>query len=442
MSLRRRLGRGLITVLIGVFVIHWVAADWAIRFVAEKQMANRLFDDVYSLMETLEGGDDDTVRFDSYHISSVYRLPESGHYYTVRVDTRVYSSPSLIGRALDALPLGPDQTRLYHVSDANRRSLLVAGLGIVKFGHRINISVAEDLSAVDHDITAIRVAYLGLTLLILVCAIALQRWDVDRAFRPLVNVGDELEQVAKGQREQLELDVPAEVQPLVKEVNRLLQLVERRLQQSRTAMGNLAHALKSPVTMLFRTAEHAVFELEPVLKQQLQEQTDAIHRCIERELKRARIAGSCQSGASFNPKSEIFDLTRLLDVIHADKHLQINVSAPDLILHFDREDMLEMLGNLLDNACKWAHRRIDVDISCSEEVLIDVRDDGPGCSENQYAVLTRRGVRLDESVSGHGLGLAIVSDIVSVYRGSLRVGRSSDLGGFQAKITLPLSSFS
>ncbi len=442
MSLRKRLGRGLVTVLIGVFLIHWVAADWVIRAVAEKQMASRLFDDVYSLMETLAGSDDDTVRFDSYHVSSVYRLPESGHYYTVKVDAQVYPSPSLMGRALDTLPIGPDQTQLYHLSDSKGRPLLVAGLGIVKFGHRINISVAEDLSAVDHDITSIRVAYLGLTLLILVCAIALQRWDVDRAFRSLVTVGDELEQVAKGRREQLELDVPAEVQPLVKEVNRLLRLVERRLLQSRTALGNLAHALKSPVAMLFRATEHPVFEQDPVLKQQLQEQTGAIYRCIERELKRARIAGNCQSGTSFNPNSEIADLIRLLGAIHAGKELQINVSAPECILHFDREDMLEMLGNLLDNACKWARRRIDVDISCASLLTIDVQDDGPGCSTNEYAVLTRRGVRLDESVSGHGLGLAIVADIVSAYRGSLQVGRSSELGGFQAIVTLPLSSLS
>lgn len=442
MSLRKRLGRGLITVLIGVFVIHWVAADWVIRAVAEKQMASRLFDDVYSLMETLVGSDDDTVRFDSYHVSSAYRLPESGHYYIVKVDAQVYPSPSLMGRTLDTLPMGPDQTRLYHLSDSKGRPLLVAGLGVVKFGHRINISVAEDLSAVDHDITAIRGAYLGLTLLILVCAIALQRWDVDRAFRPLANVGNELEQVAKGQREQLELEVPAEVQALVNEVNRLLRLVERRLQQSRTALGNLAHALKSPVAMLFRAAEHPIFEQDPDLKKQLQDQTGAIHRCIERELKRARIAGSCQSGASFNPSLELGDLIRLLGVIHSDKQLQIDVSAPDLILHFDREDMLEMLGNLLDNACKWARRRINVHISCSGLLLIDVQDDGPGCSENEYANLTRRGMRLDETVSGHGLGLAIVADIVSAYRGSLQVGRSFELGGFQAKVTLPLSSLS
>lgn len=439
-SLRKRLGRGLITVLSLVFVIHWLAADWVIRAVAEKQMANRLMDDGYSLMETLAGHDDDSVGFDGRRVSSVYNRPMSGHYYVVRVDAQAFLSPSLFHYPLEVAPIGPDRVTVYHLDGPEGRPLLVAGLGLVKFGHRINISVAEDLSAVDHDITSIRLAYLALTLVILGIAIALQRWDVTRAMRPLVEVGSELERVGQGHQRQVGLDVPVEIRPLVEEINRLLILVERRLRQSRTAIGNLAHALKTPTAMLFRAVEHPEFEAHPELHRQLQSQTEVIHRCIERELKRARIAGNQQAGSCFDPRREIAELVRVLKNIHADKALKIDVAVPETSLHMDREDMLEMLGNLLDNACKWATRNVRVEITCSQTLNISVADDGPGCSEAVADTLTGRGLRLDESVHGHGLGLAIVADIVEVYQGDLQIARSPLLGGFLIEVRLPLQA--
>lgn len=100
--------------------------------------------------------------------------------------------------------------------------------------------------------------------------------------------------------------------------------------------------------------------------------------------------------------------------------------------------MMEILGNLLDNACKWARQRIDVELALDGGVAIRVADDGPGCRSDDLAYLTQRGRRLDESVQGHGLGLGIVADIVGSYRGSLAFGRSKTLGGFLATVTLPL----
>ncbi|QPK62597.1 sensor histidine kinase [Methylomonas sp. LL1] len=439
MPLRKRLGRGLIVLLCIIFVIHWIAADWMIRSVAEKQMANRLEDDGHSLLETLTATADDQVGFDSYHISSVYNRRLSGHYYLVKVDAQAYPSPSLLDFPLQAEPIGPEQSKIYHINGPEQRPLLVLGLGAVKFGHRINISIAEDLSAVDHDITAMRLTYFGLTLLILVSAIVLLNWDVKRSLRPLALVGGELEQVSSGRRQRIGLDVPEEIEPLVKEINRLLELVVRRLQQSRTAIGNLAHALKPPMALLYRIAEEPVFDDYPELRRQLHTQTENIHRCIERELKRARIAGDQQLTIAFNPRQELIALKKTLRAIYAEKALDIQITAPDGQIHFDREDMMEMLGNLLDNACKWAKHRIDVEMDFSDVLDIRVADDGPGCSEAELQTLTQRGLRLDESIQGHGLGLAIVSDIVNSYKGNLQIGRSKPLGGFLATVSLPLS---
>ncbi|KJV06392.1 sensor histidine kinase, partial [Methylocucumis oryzae] len=327
---------------------------------------------------------------------------------------------------------------VYHLEGPEQRPLLVLGLGLIKFGHRINISVAEDLSAVDHDITSIRLAYFELTLIIFVSAILLQRGDVKRSLLPLVKIGNELEQVAVKHQQHIDLDVPIEIQPLVKEINRLLELVARRLQQSRTAIGNLAHALKQPMALLFKVAEHPAFEDYPELKQQLQAQIDNIHHCIERELKRARIAGDQQVSTAFNPREELYSLAELLKNIYAEKQLTISVSAPDLRIHLDREDMLEIIGNLMDNACKWAKHEVSVDVVFTNDLTIAIADDGPGCSEAEAQLLTQRGLRLDESVKGHGLGLAIVSDIVNSYKGELQISRCQRLGGFLATVVLPL----
>lgn len=438
-SLRQRLSRGLILILCIVFVLHWLAADWVIRAVAEKQMTTRLNDDGYSLMETLSSDEAGIVSFNASRISSVYSRPFSGHYYVVQIDGKASASPSLQNYPLKLSAIGPNQAMLYHLNEGpQQQPLLVLGQGVVKFGHKIVISVAEDLSAVDHDITAIRFAYFNLTLIILACAIALQRYDVQRSLRSLADVGKELEVITSGNQQQIMADVPSEIKPLVNEVNRLLALVVRRLQQSRTAIGNLAHALKPPLAMLFRVAEHPLFNEHPELRQQLQNQTDSIHRSIERELKRARIAGNSQTSLAFNPYNELTILVELLKTIYAHKRLDINIVAPNLLVHFDREDMLEMIGNLLDNACKWANQQVSVQITFANTLTITIADDGPGCDEGDIQHLTKRGIRLDEAIQGHGLGLAIALDIVEFYGGVLQISRSNALGGLLVSVTLPL----
>jgi signal transduction histidine kinase len=440
MSLRRRLNVGLVSILCVIFILHWLAADWVIRSVAEKQMATRLMEDGESLFEALTLDTDGQLTFNSSHIGSVYNHLFSGHYYVVQIDGNIHYSPSLQHHVLTLQSPEPDQLKLYHLDNGpEHQPLLIMGQVFEKFGHKIVVSIAENLSSVDHDITSIRLTYLGLSLAVLFCAIALQSNDVRRSLRPLAKVRRELEDITTGQQQQITVEVPPEIKPLVEEVNHLLTLVVRRLQQSRTAIGNLAHALKPPLAMMFRVIEHPVFKEHPELRQQLQIQTDAIHRCIERELKRARIAGNQQASMAFNPYLELITLAKLLKTIYAEKQLSINVIAPDLLVHFDREDMLEMIGNLLDNACKWARHNIDVEIVFSQTLTITISDDGPGCDELNAQLLTQRGLRLDESIQGHGLGLAIVLDIVKCYEGVLDIGHSKTLGGFFATVRLPLN---
>lgn len=434
-SLQLRLNRGLALILCTVFIAQWLAADWVIRSVAEKQMLTRLEHDGDSLLESVQLNADGHLSFDPDQLGFVYRQAHSGHYYVLHADGGVYYSSSLQGMELHLPPLAIAVRQIIHFEGGPQgQPLLVLSRGIEKFGRPLSISIAEDLSDISHNIDSIRLGYLGLSMFVLLLAIGLQTSDVRRSLRPLQAMRKELADIANGRQQQITAIVPAEIRPLVKEVNRLLLLVERRLYQSRIAIGNLAHALKTPLAMLFRLAEHPALAQYPALHEQLQSQTEAMHRRIDKELKRARISGNARSGTSFAPGQEFTLLAGLLQNIYAEKELQIEVRSTVDVLRFDREDMLELAGNLLDNACKWARQRIVVTVERRQCLLISVEDDGPGCPEEDMRQLTQRGLRLDEAVQGHGLGLAIVRDIAEFYGGELHIRRSTDLGGLLVEV--------
>ena len=235
--------------------------------------------------------------------------------------------------------------------------------------------------------------------------------------------------------------MPAEVAPLVAEFNRLLARFERRLGQSRNAVGNLAHALKGPLNLLVRAADAlpedagAGADAGPGAVRQ---HAERIRQLIDSELRRARLAGRTSRGTRFEPGPEIEALAGLLARIHPDRAVEVRVAVgPGVEIPHDRQDMLELLGNLLDNAFKWARSLVMVSLRSADGLLVTIEDDGPGVEPGELARLGGRGVRLDESVAGDGLGLAIVREVVETYGGTLELGRSNRLGGFRAAVRLP-----
>lgn len=432
-SLRNRLNRGLAAILAAIFACHWLAADFVIRHVAENEMFTRLEHDSDSLTATLGIDGEGRLAFDARHVGLIYEQTYSGHYFLVQLGGQEFRSPSM---GQGGLAVRHDLWR-YHTEGPDGQPLLALTRTLVLQNRAVTLTVAEDLTEIGHEIGSFRLGYLALSVLVLLIAIALQSGDVRRALRPLAAVRVGLQAVGRGEKTRIDAPTPDEILPLVEEVNRLLALVERRMQQSRNAIGNLAHALKTPLSVLFHAASNPAISAHPELARHLGEQTEAIRQRIEVELKRARLAGNAQPGAGFNPKVELAALARLLEAMYPNKHLQIAWSAPDRLLPYDREDMLEAVGNLADNACKWARSKVAIGVECGEEgFLLTVADDGPGCPEPEMRQLARRGLRLDEAQPGHGLGLAIVRDIADFYGGSLRLGRSKALGGLEAVLRL------
>ncbi len=296
-------------------------------------------------------------------------------------------------------------------------------------------TVAGPMKDIEHDValfTRQTSLTLGVLALALLAAILIQ---VRFGLRPLRGLRREIAEIRSGARRRMHENVPSEVTPVVDEINALLEHNARMLEKARAQAANLAHALKNPLTVLRNEAGGIKGEQGRILK----DQTGIIGRNIERHLVRARAAGMQQARDVKTPLEAVCkDLEFSMALLYKERHLDIEVQdMGELVFQGDPHDLEEMLGNLVDNACKWASSRIVIRGARDKNRLtITVEDDGPGISTEHIKGITRRGQRLDETVAGSGLGLDIVLDIAELYEGNLDLGRSG-MGGLRADLDLP-----
>ena len=245
--------------------------------------------------------------------------------------------------------------------------------------------------------------------------------------------------VRDGRQNRLDGDYPSEVQPLVSELNELLSDREQRVARALTKAGDLAHGLKTPLTILNQHAERAEAEGQPALAAAITQQVERMRRQVDYHLAQARASAS---GGNPSARSHVLTsadaLARTMMTLHAERGVSVEVNVPhEHFTRVQREDFEEMLGNLVDNACKWAAKRVEVQ-SRKEDGTIEliVDDDGPGLDPSLRDKVLQRGVRADEAAPGSGLGLAIVADLVELYGGSIALD-DSPLGGLRATLSLP-----
>lgn len=201
---------------------------------------------------------------------------------------------------------------------------------------------------------------------------------IHHSLKPLKVIRQQLQKLGRGEAEQIRADVPDEVMPVVDELNRSLATLTRKTQRSRQALGNLAHALKSKLTLFNQVAENQ--QLDQDSRTAIYHGSESMRQVIERELKRARLLGAPLPSQRVDLPSEVNDLSDTLQRIYTDKRLQIQINIEEHTRFAgDREDLLEMLGNVLDNAAKWAEKQLKIQIYQDNGVVFDIADDGPGC---------------------------------------------------------------
>ena len=254
------------------------------------------------------------------------------------------------------------------------------------------------------------------------------------ALRPLQRIQADLTEIREGRTATLNTVYPAEVQPLTEELNKLLDHNRNVVSRARTHVGNLAHALKTPLAVL-RNEAAGESQLDDVVRRQ----TETMRASVDTYLRRAQAAARAEAlGVRTEVSEAIEALARMMNKLFAAEGKSIRTYVPpDLFVRTERQDLDEVLGNLIDNACKWAKARVDIRARHGEDgfIIIHVDDDGPGLSPEERELALKRGVRLDETAPGTGLGLSIVSDIAGMNAGGLSLSESP-LGGLRATVKL------
>jgi signal transduction histidine kinase len=261
---------------------------------------------------------------------------------------------------------------------------------------------------------------------------------IRRGLSPVAMLRERLSEVRNGRSGRLEGQYPDEVTPLVDDLNGLLDDRERRVARAAARAGDLAHGLKTPLAILAQEVARAEAAGQHDLAASIQQQVTRMQRQIDSHLAQARAAAGVSASARTRVGDAVSGLVRTMERLYAERALAIQAHIPlDCTVRAPIEDFEEMLGNLLDNACKWTKSRVTVTATAdSGGVVIAVDDDGAGLNASMREQVLKRGVRADEAAPGSGLGLAIVRDLAEAYGGSITL-EQSPLGGVSARLRLP-----
>jgi len=384
----------------------------------------------------------------------LFELPLSGWYWQVTKlsapKPEVRSSRSLWDGGLPHLedmnvPTAPDGTRKRYVhGPEDQRLRLVERTVDLGDDGRYLVAVAGDALEIDDETQgfdrAISVTFGVLAVVLLLTTM----FQVRFGLAPLKRISAGLAAIRSGSAERLQGSFPVEIAPLARETNALIDANREIVERARTHVGNLAHALKTPLSVIMNEANARG---DDALAVKVREQANVMRDQVQRHLERARIAARATVVGTVTEVAPVVTaLARSMEKIHRDRGIAIDIEMPrDTRFRGERQDLEEMVGNLVDNACKWAQSRVAVEVlpdradaAAGSTLRVVVDDDGPGLTATQREQVgaARRGNRLDETKPGSGLGLSIVVDLAALYGGALTLG-TAPIGGLRAELVLP-----
>jgi signal transduction histidine kinase len=452
-SLALRLFLSATAVTVVILLITGVVLSSLYRDGVERSFDRRL--DVY--LKTLVAdvsAPEESEKFPQSLGEPLFDLPLSGWYWqTTRLTApkpEVKSSRSLWDGGLPHLedlgvPTAADGTRKRYVTgpEDQRLRLVERTVDLGEEG-RYLVAVAGDAQEVEEEAQSFDRA-LGITFGVLAIVLLLTTmFQVRFGLAPLKRISESLAAIRSGTSERLEGVFPDEIAPLARETNALIDANREIVERARTHVGNLAHALKTPLSVI---VNEATARGDDPLAAKVREQAAVMHDQVQHHLERARIAARATVvGTVTEVIPVVTALARSMEKIHRDRGIAIDIEAQrDVRFRGERQDLEEMVGNLVDNACKWAQSRVAVEVVAGagtaqavQTLRVVVDDDGPGLtpSEREHVQAARRGNRLDETKPGSGLGLSIVVDLAALYGGVLTLG-TAPIGGLRAELVLP-----
>jgi signal transduction histidine kinase len=347
-------------------------------------------------------------------------------------DEDVPVTPDLISRAVTAP--GVTQYGNYDGPADQRSRVAVLAIVIENRPTPLILVAAADRTPNDVAATRFRNLLLGTMIALFGGVFAAMLLGIRYSLDPLVRLQADVARVREGETQKLDGDYPAEVRPLTEELNKLIEHNREVVERARTHVGNLAHALKTPLAVLKNEAS-GQSQLDNVVRRQ----ADAMQTNVEHYLKRARMAARAETiGARTDVRPVIDGLARLLNRLFDARGIEVTVEgAASALFRGEQQDFEEMAGNLMENACKWAASEVRVRISDQAQgLVVTVEDDGAGLTEAERQAALKRGVRLDETTPGTGLGLSIVKELAELHKGELQLG-VAELGGLSATLRFP-----
>ncbi len=436
-SIHTRILFSALIILIFFMSLTGLVLDKAFRNNIENAQRENLRTQIYALLATAELDDAEYLKLPVENMEPRLNISESTlHAQVISANKKiVWQSESMLNTKIpfpDEYKVGEFSFSNISVDGQEYTSVNFATIWITVEGEDTYIfQVAENKNVYDSQVSLFRKNLwgwlAGVSLLLIIIQTLILRWGL----KPLRHVADDLIKIEEGETEKLTALYPKEITPLTSNLNQLLDSSQQQLTRYRDALGNMAHSLKTPIAVL----QGITNSLSGKEKDTADEQLKTINNIVEYQLNRAATVAKSHFTETLNLLPVINKIVNTLQKVHTEKEVQVNIKVDEkLKVKIDQGDLYELLGNLLENAFKWCDKKIAISASKNhQQIELAIEDDGIGIAEDEKERILLRGQRADQNTPGHGLGLAMVNDILLLYKGEMKITKSL-LGG--AKIII------
>jgi signal transduction histidine kinase len=422
---------------IALMTIAWFVHGLLLERMSREFVESRLKDEVAFLELNIRQaeGKIDTLKTGDY-FEKVFH-----HAFAIQSPNRTVVSPQAWQPLLNPLLRfdGDGSIRVHNSKIANAPSdILAYRKSFIVSGVAIKVIVSEDMGALKSSQAELHAWTAIVSILLIILLVGTIWFGINLSMRPVVSLQAALKRLQSGEISRIDAEAPEEFQPLVQQLNQLLDSLDQRLERSREALANLSHSVKTPIAAVRQVLEDTRRPLDNSLRHEMGSRLGDIDRQLEAEMRRSRFAGP-QVGKSAFPVKQARDLLWMLGRLHPEKSFELSTSlTEEFRWPIEEHDLNEILGNLLDNAGKWSAECVELSLDQRNGLaLIVVTDDGSGVLEDEQMHLGQRGRRLDEQTPGHGLGLAIVREIVAWYGGEISFSNGAK-GGLKVLIEISI----